>query len=188
MRRPFVGVPRFVQEQPWHLRRRTGTARSGRRRPRHAPRTSCRLPGVREAYDHVGDQPVQPVWCDAPSPAPVSPWKYSWNSSDRAGRTSTRRRRRCSPRERCPRRVRSGTAPSAATPPDRGARSRRRVLLLRTLVSCKARRGESSSHALSDLRAVPATHSARRTAIAGRASSWAASLSCRACTAAKPCK
>ena len=26
-------------------------------------------------------RPVQPVWCDAPSPAPVSPWKYSKNSS-----------------------------------------------------------------------------------------------------------
>ena len=25
--------------------------------------------------------PVQPVWCDAPIPAPVSPWKYSWNQS-----------------------------------------------------------------------------------------------------------
>jgi hypothetical protein len=24
-------------------------------------------------------RPVQPVWCDAPRPAPVSPWKYSWN-------------------------------------------------------------------------------------------------------------
>ena len=23
--------------------------------------------------------PVQPVWCEAPIPAPVSPWKYSWN-------------------------------------------------------------------------------------------------------------
>ena len=23
--------------------------------------------------------PVQPVWCDAPRPSPVSPWKYSWN-------------------------------------------------------------------------------------------------------------
>ena len=25
--------------------------------------------------------PVQPVWCEAPMPAPVSPWKYSWNWS-----------------------------------------------------------------------------------------------------------
>ena len=25
--------------------------------------------------------PVHPVWWDAPSPAPVSPWKYSWNHS-----------------------------------------------------------------------------------------------------------
>ena len=25
--------------------------------------------------------PVQPVWCDAPTPRPVSPWKYSWNST-----------------------------------------------------------------------------------------------------------
>ena len=25
--------------------------------------------------------PVQPVWCEAPIPAPVSPWKYSWNWS-----------------------------------------------------------------------------------------------------------
>jgi uncharacterized protein (TIGR03118 family) len=23
--------------------------------------------------------PVHPVWCEAPMPAPVSPWKYSWN-------------------------------------------------------------------------------------------------------------
>src|SRR3954453_8422176 len=23
--------------------------------------------------------PVQPVWCEAPIPAPLSPWKYSWN-------------------------------------------------------------------------------------------------------------
>ena len=30
---------------------------------------------------------VQPVWCEAPSPAPVSPWKYSLNSrwSPKAG-------------------------------------------------------------------------------------------------------
>ena len=27
----------------------------------------------------LATSPVQPVWCDAPSPAPVSPWKYSWN-------------------------------------------------------------------------------------------------------------
>src|SRR5262249_35648204 len=25
--------------------------------------------------------PVQPVWCDAPSPAPLSPWKYSWKNT-----------------------------------------------------------------------------------------------------------
>ena len=25
--------------------------------------------------------PVQPVWWLAPIPAPLSPWKYSWNSS-----------------------------------------------------------------------------------------------------------
>lgn len=24
-------------------------------------------------------KPVQPVWWEAPSPFPVSPWKYSWN-------------------------------------------------------------------------------------------------------------
>jgi len=23
--------------------------------------------------------PVQPVWWEAPSPSPLSPWKYSWN-------------------------------------------------------------------------------------------------------------
>ena len=26
-------------------------------------------------------RPVQPVWCEAPSPEPLSPWKYSWKSS-----------------------------------------------------------------------------------------------------------
>ena len=25
--------------------------------------------------------PVQPVWCAAPTPRPLSPWKYSWNST-----------------------------------------------------------------------------------------------------------
>ena len=24
---------------------------------------------------------VQPVWCMAPRPAPLSPWKYSWKST-----------------------------------------------------------------------------------------------------------
>jgi hypothetical protein len=31
---------------------------------------------------------VQPVWWLAPSPAPVSPWKYSWNSSSPGGQSS----------------------------------------------------------------------------------------------------
>ena len=41
-------------------------------------------------------RPVQPVWCDAPSPAPVSPWKYSWKgiSPCQAGSVWNARRRR----------------------------------------------------------------------------------------------
>ena len=27
----------------------------------------------------VAIRPVQPVWCEAPTPRPLSPWKYSWN-------------------------------------------------------------------------------------------------------------
>ena len=45
-------------------------------------------------------RPVHPVWCDAPSPAPLSPWKYSLNT-----RLSARRGR-----------------PGAATPPKQGRR------------------------------------------------------------------
>jgi hypothetical protein len=30
---------------------------------------------------------VQPVWCMAPSPAPVSPWKYSGNQAAMEGRS-----------------------------------------------------------------------------------------------------
>src|SRR6185295_9411915 len=29
----------------------------------------------------LATSPVHPVWCIAPRPRPVSPWKYSWNSS-----------------------------------------------------------------------------------------------------------
>jgi hypothetical protein len=29
--------------------------------------------------DQRRDQPGPAVWCDAPRPSPVSPWKYSWN-------------------------------------------------------------------------------------------------------------
>ena len=32
------------------------------------------------AADDVGDEPVQPVWCAAPIPAALSPWKYSENT------------------------------------------------------------------------------------------------------------
>jgi hypothetical protein len=28
-------------------------------------------------YINFATRPVQPVWCEAPSPAPLSPWKYS---------------------------------------------------------------------------------------------------------------
>ncbi len=27
----------------------------------------------------VPTSPDHPVWCEAPSPSPLSPWKYSWN-------------------------------------------------------------------------------------------------------------
>ena len=29
----------------------------------------------------LATSPVHPVWCEAPRPAPVSPWKYSWKST-----------------------------------------------------------------------------------------------------------
>ena len=29
----------------------------------------------------LATRPVQPVWWMAPTPRPVSPWKYSWNST-----------------------------------------------------------------------------------------------------------
>ena len=34
-------------------------------------------PCRRHSSISVATNPVQPVWCDAPSPAPVSPLKYS---------------------------------------------------------------------------------------------------------------
>ena len=37
-------------------------------------------------------RPVQPVWCDAPRPAPSSPWKYSWKSSASRHAGSVRKR------------------------------------------------------------------------------------------------
>ena len=37
-------------------------------------------------------RPVQPVWCEAPMPAPVSPWKYSWKSSRSRHSGSVRKR------------------------------------------------------------------------------------------------
>ena len=48
-------------------------------------RARRRRPGDRSSgpprHSRWATRPVQPVWCDAPMPAPVSPWKYSWNSS-----------------------------------------------------------------------------------------------------------
>src|SRR5262245_16334463 len=34
----------------------------------------------RRGISSLAIRPVQPVWCEAPRPRPVSPWKYSWNS------------------------------------------------------------------------------------------------------------
>ena len=36
-------------------------------------------PGLRRIRSAI--PPVHPVWCEAPNPAPLSPWKYSWNKS-----------------------------------------------------------------------------------------------------------
>ena len=70
-------------------------ARSRLRRPRHARAQGTRRRmaplGVRRGDEleppeprprrmiRSATSPVQPVWWEAPSPAPVSPWKYSWN-------------------------------------------------------------------------------------------------------------
>src|SRR5262249_11759930 len=32
-------------------------------------------------WSSFATSPVQPVWCEAPTPRPVSPWKYSWKST-----------------------------------------------------------------------------------------------------------
>src|SRR3954466_11722575 len=42
----------------------------------HAPLRALEMRTIMSATS-----PVHPVWCDAPSPAPVSPSKYSWKSS-----------------------------------------------------------------------------------------------------------
>ena len=54
-----------------------GLARSRDRRPSRS-RIESRTP---PRQIRCATSPVQPVWCEAPRPAPVSPWKYSWNWS-----------------------------------------------------------------------------------------------------------
>src|SRR5439155_26181555 len=34
----------------------------------------------RRGCSSLATRPVHPVWCEAPTPRPVSPWKYSWNN------------------------------------------------------------------------------------------------------------
>ena len=50
-----------------------------------AMRSSAEAPAFRSSGPprarRCATRPVQPVWCEAPIPAPVSPWKYSWNSN-----------------------------------------------------------------------------------------------------------
>ena len=54
------------------------------------PRCSARASDRR--IDRSATRPVQPVWCEAPSPAPSSPWKYSWKSSASRQAGSVRKR------------------------------------------------------------------------------------------------
>ena len=80
------------RSSPWHSHRRpsvTATIRwadasssvlhdcRAEAEHRHRVGSTARvsLPVLRQ--DQVGDHPVQPVWCEAPSPMPVSPSKYS---------------------------------------------------------------------------------------------------------------
>ena len=41
--------------------------------------TTCSISGVANTCMSLAMTPVQPVWWLAPRPAPLSPWKYSWN-------------------------------------------------------------------------------------------------------------
>ena len=50
-------------------------------RPTPARVVRSRRSSVPPRHSRCATRPVQPVWCEAPIPAPVSPWKYSWNSS-----------------------------------------------------------------------------------------------------------
>ena len=61
-------------------RRHSGRRRPGGRGGPSAEALSFRSSGPPRA-SRCATRPVQPVWCEAPIPAPVSPWKYSWNSS-----------------------------------------------------------------------------------------------------------
>ena len=40
----------------------------------------CWTPDTAACSNNTAIRPVHPVWCAAPTPRPVSPWKYSWNS------------------------------------------------------------------------------------------------------------
>ncbi len=51
---------------------------SGELRVRPDPAGGHRVPRVRIRW---ATSAVHPVWCSAPRPAPVSPWKYSWNGT-----------------------------------------------------------------------------------------------------------
>ena len=56
----------------------------------------CSAPARAALANSNATRPVQPVWWLAPRPAPLSPWKYSWNrsSSRQCGLTRTSRSRR----------------------------------------------------------------------------------------------
>ena len=48
--------------------------------PRAADLNALKFSRAPRGMSSLATRPVQPVWCDAPTPRPVSPWKYSWNS------------------------------------------------------------------------------------------------------------
>ena len=63
---------------PWPVAHR-GSARLTSGRPLRGGHRACR-----PRHSRWATRPVQPVWCEAPRPAPVSPWKYSWKAAGRA--------------------------------------------------------------------------------------------------------
>ena len=71
-----VGDQPLTCGAPPRGRRRPG----GRTRSRHTGRRALRSQPVVGRAISSAISPVQPVWCMAPRPAPLSPWKYSKNS------------------------------------------------------------------------------------------------------------